>query len=308
MKKLLIAMLLLMPVMVASVGCEKEPPQAPPVWGPQPPSGGDGDEEDQPSRPTEPAACTNIVVAHRGGSTEAGSRLNPDNSLASLRYAMQLGCYASECDIYWTKDNKVVVAHADGNCCINGVHPWEYTLDEIRLRGFLTNGEQIPELEDFIDAVMVEGNCTRLWLDIKNITSPSTLTQYPINAAKRACEIIKEKHAEKFCEFICTGNTTVMASSFGYAATAGINIGWMSNSAASTYAGRGYNWANLSVDYVEGGSTSGSRTIKEFKDNRIALSVFNVDSDADVEFYTSHASDLKAICTNYPNKLINKMK
>ena len=55
-----------------------------------------------------PAACTNNIVAHRGGATECKA---PDNSLASLRYAIGQGCYGSECDIYWTKDDNVVVAH-----------------------------------------------------------------------------------------------------------------------------------------------------------------------------------------------------
>ena len=76
-----------------------------------------------------PAACTNNIVAHRGGATECKA---PDNSLASLRYAIGQGCYGSECDIYWTKDDNVVVAHADGQCRINGMHPWEHTLAELR--------------------------------------------------------------------------------------------------------------------------------------------------------------------------------
>ena len=51
-----------------------------------------------------PAACGNNVVAHRGGASECKA---PDNSLASLRYAIEQGCYGSECDIYWTKDDNV---------------------------------------------------------------------------------------------------------------------------------------------------------------------------------------------------------
>ena len=118
-----------------------------------------------------PAACTNNIVAHRGGATECKA---PDNSLASLRYAIGQGCYGSECDIYWTKDDNVVVAHADGKCQINGMHPWEHTLAELRAGGGLSNGEQLPSLEDFLGEVMKEGCPTRLWLDIKNITYPST--------------------------------------------------------------------------------------------------------------------------------------
>lgn len=142
-----------------------------------------------------PAACTNNIVAHRGGATECKA---PDNSLASLRYAIGQGCYGSECDIYWTKDDNVVVAHADGKCQINGMHPWEHTLAELRAGGGLSNGEQLPSLEDFLGEVMKEGCPTRLWLDIKNITYPSTLTEYAINAARRSCEIATEMGGETF--------------------------------------------------------------------------------------------------------------
>lgn len=191
-----------------------------------------------------PAACTNNIVAHRGGATECKA---PDNSLASLRYAIGQGCYGSECDIYWTKDDNVVVAHADGQCRINGMHPWEHTLAELRAGGGLSNGEQLPSLEDFLGEVMKEGCPTRLWLDIKNITYPSTLTEYAINAARRSCEIATEMGAKHFVEFICTGNTTVMKSAFAYAGAAGIPIGWMSNRPAGEYVGLGYSWANLSA-------------------------------------------------------------
>lgn len=264
-----------------------------------------------------PAACTNNIVAHRGGATECKA---PDNSLASLRYAIGQGCYGSECDIYWTKDDNVVVAHADGKCQINGMHPWEHTLAELRAGGGLSNGEQLPSLEDFLGEVMKEGCPTRLWLDIKNITYPSTLTEYAINAARRSCEIATEMGAKHFVEFICTGNTTVMKSAFAYAKAAGIPIGWMSNRPAGEYVGLGYSWANLSAaSYMsaEAGG-KGTRTLEEFEKEGVALSVFNVDRQAGdgnavytteaVDYYCSAAGRFKALCTNYPAWLIEKVE
>ena len=141
--------------------CSKDEPDPGPVW-PDDPGETPGEVADK------PADCGNIVVAHRGGASEAGIAF-PDNSIASLQYAMSLKCYASECDIYWTKDDKVVVAHADGDYRINGLHPWEATLEQIRAAGKLANGETVPDLEMFLDEVMKAGSCTRLWLDIKNI-------------------------------------------------------------------------------------------------------------------------------------------
>ena len=94
-----------------------------------------------------PEKVNNKVVAHRGGSAEAGTAKYPDNSIASLSYAISLGCYASECDIYWTADNNVVVAHAANGCYVNNLKPWEHTLDELRAAGKLSNGELLPTLE-----------------------------------------------------------------------------------------------------------------------------------------------------------------
>src|SRR5690554_5953536 len=56
-----------------------------------------------------PTLPENKIVAHRGGSIEKGC---PDNSIEALNYAIDLGCYASECDVYLTKDERVIVAHA----------------------------------------------------------------------------------------------------------------------------------------------------------------------------------------------------
>ena len=264
-----------------------------------------------------PLEAKNKIVAHRGGAAECGL---PDNSIASLRYAMQLECYASECDIYWTKDNQIVVAHADGNDKINGLHPWEATLAQIRAAGRLSNGEQIPSLEDFLNMVMKKGSRTKLWLDIKNITYPSTLTQYPINATRRACEIIEQMGAHNFVEFICTGNATVMASSYEYAKAKGIPIGWMGSQKASVFVNKGYPWANFSAASVmsslSGGT--GNRTLTEFKAVGVELSVYNIDkqsgdgnavySTAAVDYYVKNYHDFKALCTNYPSWLITKVQ
>ncbi len=263
-----------------------------------------------------PAACTNNIVAHRGGSAECQA---PDNSLASLRYAIEQGCYASECDIYWTKDDNVVVAHADGKCKINGMHPWEHTLAELRAGGGLSNGEQLPSLEEFIKEVKKKTCCTRLQLDIKNITYPSTLTEYAIAAARRSCEIATEMGAKHFVMFVCTGNATVMKSAFVYAKEAGIPIGWMNNRSAGEYAALGYDWANLASTHMcpEAGG-KGVRTIDEFEKEGVALSIYNVDRQAGdgnavstpeaIDWYCMNAKRFKALSTNYPKWLIAKIE
>lgn len=298
------------------VGCGTEDgPDSP--WGPgyKPPvDDEDGKQEEVVVKPIE--AADNIVVAHRGAVKEYGG--TPDNSLASLRNAIALGCYGSELDIYWTKDNDVIVAHADSNCQINRMYPWENTVEELRRGGVLSNGEVLPTFKEYLTVAVTEGKCTKLVLDIKNITGPSTVAadkraQYCINACRRAIEIAQQMGAEEWIEFICTGNESVMKGCAPLCETAQIPIGWMANKAASVYEQLGagckyaYRWANLSLEYMNDGFSGGKRTIDEFVSRGIEFSVFNADTDQQMDYYISRADKLKSICSNYPKKLLRKM-
>ena len=268
----------------------------------------------------------NIVVAHRGAyKAYSGNGALPHNSIASLRRAISLGCYGSECDIYWTKDNNVIVAHADSNCKINGLYPWEKTAAEIQASQKLSNGETIPTLQDYLEVLIRESKCTKLVLDIKNITVPTSISDskragYCINACKRAIEIAQQMGATTHIEFICTGNSTVMTGCAPLCEAAKIEIGWMANESASTYKNKGtnykyaYHWANLSLEHMNDGiiydgytKEQGSRTIDEFVNKGIAISVYNVDTDEQMNYYIQNASKLRCICTNYPKTLLNKM-
>lgn len=268
-----------------------------------------------------PAEVGNRVVAHRGGSTEAGTRQFPDNSAAALNYAIGLGCYASECDIYLTKDDDIVVAHASAGCYINNLKPWEHTLAELRSAGTLTNGEQLPSLEEFIDIVLAAGT-TRLWLDVKNITIDGKSTEEgreaSARACERACEIIRGKGAQHFCEFIVTGNATNISSSSpvtiwqrSFAATEAIgsNAGWMSFRNPANYVSSGYPWANLSTEnlYYEGKTVNkNGYSVQSFHDAGLKLSVYNADTAVDMDYYLTYKDKLHAICTNYPRRLLEK--
>lgn len=290
---------------IAAAGCQKDNSQQ---------SGG----KDIPEEPvTEPAPCKYKIAAHRGGSGECGQ---PDNSRMALKYAMSLKIYASECDVYWTKDNNIIIGHSDSDYRINSMHPWEHTLEEIRKAGTLENGESYPSLDDFIDLVMTKGNCTRLWLDLKWV-NPEENT---VKAYTRACEIIKNRHAEKFCEFILTGNTRVAATVSDLMKQPeyqGINVGWMGNLAPSYHLEYGFTWSNLSVaamDPTEKNLGPTMHSVDEFVNAGLELSVFNVDmpggqnfggvnSEVDVAYYLKHYDKMKAICTNYPKWLKSRL-
>ena len=302
---------------VLFVGCNTEDgPELP--WGPGMNNGGgnNGGNENYEWNAKPIQAADNIVVAHRGVCSEIGA---PDNSLASLRGAIAMNLYGSECDIYWTKDNNVVVAHADSNCKINNLYPWENTLDELRRGGVLKNGEQLPSLEEYIKTAALEGKCTKLVLDIKNITAPTSISadtraQYCINACRRAIEIAQSFGAEDWIEFICTGNEKVMNGCAPLCESAKIPIGWMANKTGAEYAKLGagckyaYRWANLSLEHMNDGFSGGKRTIDEFVSRGIEFSVYNADTDQQMDYYVGQSHKLKCICSNYPKKLLSKLK
>ena len=241
--------------------------------------------------------------------------------MAALNYAIGLGCYASECDIYLTKDDDVVVAHASAGCYINNLKPWEHTLAELRAAGTLDNGEQLPSLADFIDVVL-EAGTTRLWLDVKNITIDGKSTEEgreaSARACERACEIIEEMDAQNFCEFIVTGNATKISSSspvtiwqrsLAAAGAVGSNAGWMSFRNPADYISYGYPWANLSTEnlYFEGKTVNkNGYSVQKFLDAGLKLSVYKADLDVDMDYYLTYKDKLYAICTNYPRKLLGK--
>ena len=253
--------------------------------------------------PSAPEKADNIIIAHRGGSAEAGKSSTPDNSIASLKYAMSLGCYASETDIYWTKDNRIVVAHADSNCKINGLYPWESTLAEIQVAGKLANGETIPSLEDYIRTAMVKGSKTKICLDVKAITSPSARDTDAVKACQRACEIIVEMEAQAWCEFICSGRTNITKNCAQYANAAKIAIGAMGDFSASKYKDYGYTWHNRDKGY--GVSES---EINSYLNAGLEVSVFTIDSEADWQLISSYWQKLKGITTNYPQRLLSKVR
>lgn len=253
--------------------------------------------------PSAPLAADNIIIAHRGGSAEAGKSATPDNSIASLKYAMSLGCYASETDIYWTKDNKIVVAHANSECKINGLYPWESSLAEIQAAGRLSNGEIVPSLEDYIRAVMVKGSKTKICLDIKSITKPTTHHPESVKACQRACEIIAEMEAQNFCEFICSGYEDIVKHCAKYANAIGVDIGAMGKFTASQYKGWGYTWHNRDKGY----DISQSK-LKSYIDAGMEVSVFTLDNDSDWALISGHWKQLRGITTNYPKRMLEKTK
>jgi len=246
------------------------------------------------------------VVAHRGGYQEC---LRPDCSISSLKYAIMLRCFASECDIVLTKDDDILVVHPSSGYLVNGLEPFDHTTAEIRAAGTLANGEQIPTLRDFIKVLQdpeQNPHGMHLWLDVKRLTKKDKEidVKHSINACLRACEIIKEMKAQNLCEFLIpTGSSIFDVVRDRVIDDYRINLAWMTCTHPGNY---GKAWAQLSYTKIFGdGTTYGPL---DYIEAGVPLSVYNVDDDASMDAVLPYYPKLKAIFTNYPSKLIQKLK
>jgi glycerophosphoryl diester phosphodiesterase len=101
----------------------------------------------------------NKVVAHRGAWKAKGL---PQNSLASLKHALDIGCQASEFDVWLTADKVLVINHDN---TFGGKDIERSTYADLQTTG-LSNGEILPTLKDFIGTVVKQSK-TGVYLEIK---------------------------------------------------------------------------------------------------------------------------------------------
>lgn len=248
------------------------------------------------------------VVAHRGGSAECKL---PDCSVASLKYAISQNCYASESDIVLTADKDILICHPDGNGKVNGLDPGTHTLAEIRAAGNLSNGEPVPTLKDFLKIVMdkeVNPNGMKLWLDVKRFDDAGR----SINACLRASEIIAGANAQSYCEFLIpTGEDIFMAVRDKVINDYKINIAWMTCTNPAKYADPkdyGKVWAQLAYSKILGDNPGSSYRPLDYFNAGLPLSIYGADDDKTIADVIQYYPKLKAIFTNYPAKLISKLK
>lgn len=248
------------------------------------------------------------VVAHRGGSAECKL---PDCSVASLKYAISQNCYASESDIVLTGDKDILICHPDGNGRVNGLDPGTHTLAEIRAAGNLSNGELIPTLTDFLKIVMdkeLNPNGMKLWLDVKRFDDAGR----SINACLRASEIIAGANAQNYCEFLIpTGEDIFMAVRDKVINDYKIKIAWMTCTNPAKYADPkdyGKVWAQLAYSKILGDNPGSSYRPLDYFNAGLPLSIYGADDDKTIADVIQYYPKLKAIFTNYPAKLISKLR
>lgn len=264
--------------------------------------------ENRTEKPETEQTAVYKIVAHRGGSAECK---DPDCSVASLKYAISQNCYASEADIVLTGDNDILICHPNGNGQVNGLDPATHTLAQIRAAGNLSNGEPVPTLTDFLKIVMdkkLNPNGMKLWLDVKRLAD----AERSINACLRASVIISGANAQSYCEFLIpTGEDIFMAVRDRVINDYKINIAWMTCTNPAKYADPkdyGKVWAQLAYRKILGDNPESSYRPLDYFNAGLPLSIAGVDDDKTMADVIPYYPKLKAIFTNYPAKLISKLR
>ena len=129
----------------------------------------------------------NIVVAHRGAWK---AEQLPENSIASLKHAIELKCTGSEFDVHMTADSVLVIYH---DAHFNDVLIKETTYEELA-KFKLSNGEALPTLRDYILAGMENNTTTGLVCEIK----PNKDKEYNLKMTDKVLALVKELKAESY--------------------------------------------------------------------------------------------------------------
>ena len=124
----------------------------------------------------------NHIVAHRGAFKKNGF---PENSIASLKEAIRLGCAGSEFDVRMSADDSLVINHDPHH---NKLEIEKTNYAEL-IQHPLSNGEKLPTLREYLLAGVENNTHTDLVLEIK----PSGLgAERAQKIVDRVVDLVKE--------------------------------------------------------------------------------------------------------------------
>ena len=230
--------------------------------------------------------AANKVVAHRGAFKENGF---PENSIASLKEAIRLGCTGTEFDVRMTADDSLVINH----------DPHHNRL-EIEKTGFaelrhfpLANGEPLPTLRSYLLAGMERNTHTRLVLEIK----PSGISKERAKIiAGKVWQLVNELKAAPWIVYI----------SFDYEILKEMRR--LDPKASLQFLDGNIAPAQLKADGINGADYHFSvfkknpHWIKEAKEQGIALNAWTVNDEETMQWLIKEGFDF--ITTNEPEKIL----
>ncbi len=237
-----------------------------------------------------PVFADNIVVAHRGAWKAGGL---PENSIASLREAIRLGCTGTEFDVRLTSDDSLLVVHDEVH---GGMEVARHTYAELTAIP-LANGEKLPTLREYLAAGLRDNPGTRLVCELK----PSEVsTERDVRTATLAVALVAELKAEAWVPYI----------SFSYPIL--LRILELNPAADTQYLNGEKTPDELKKDRINGLDYN-YRVYQEHpewvaaaKRNRQALNAWTVNDAADMDRLIQQGFDF--ITTNEPELLLKKVR
>lgn len=235
-------------------------------------------------------AQKNAIVAHRG----AWKKNNlPENSIASLRHAIDLKLPGSEFDVWRTADDSLVINH-DAHYNKLLIEETNY-VDLIKFK--LSNAEKLPTLYEYITEGKRNNKQTLLVCEIK----PSEISkERGQKTALMSVEVIKKLKADK--------NTCYI--SFDYDILKAIRK--VDPKTSLQYLEGNKSPKEVKADKINGVDYHYSvfkkhpEWIQEAKDNKIILNAWTVNEAVDMDWIIDHKFDY--ITTNEPELLSERLK
>jgi len=237
-----------------------------------------------------PTFAANPVVAHRGAFKKNSL---PENSIASLKEAIRLGCTGSEFDVRMTADDSLIINH-DPHFNKLEIEKTTY----LELTQFkLSNGEKLPTLTDYILAGLDKNLQTRLVLEIK----PSGVSkERGKQIAEKVVKLVKELNA----------GAPIVYISFDYDILK--RVIELDPKASTQYLNGDKSPAQLKADRIDGADyhftvfKKNPDWIEQAKKNKIILNAWTVNDAATMDWLLANGFDF--ITTNEPELLFERAK
>lgn len=236
------------------------------------------------------AFAENPVIAHRG----AWKALNlPQNSIASLKHAIELGCTGSEFDVRMTADNVLVVNHDPD---YNGLFIEETTYSELS-KHKLSNGEVLPTLRDYLLAGMENNPGTGLVCEIK----PSKTEGRNVLMAEKVLDLVNELNAEKYISYYISFSYEFLKKIIEIDPNA--KTQFLDGSKSLEILN---NDGITGLDYATGVYKRNPEWIESAKKHNLKLNAWTVNKSQDIDMFLAH--DFDYITTDMPELVFERMQ
>ena len=231
----------------------------------------------------------NLVIAHRGAWKTPKL---PENSIASLKEAIRIGCFGSEFDVQYTSDGVAVINH---NADFFGKDIATSTYQELVDFRKLSNGETIPTFEEYLKAGLDQKK-TKLILEIK----PQKTQEKEEALVKKVIETVGMLKATQWIEYISFSH---YISAYLIANVPSARVSYLKGEIhPKQLKEQGF----YGLDYNQGILKKNADWIEQAQKLGLVVNVWTVNAEKDMDKFLADKVDY--ITTNEPELLLTKVK